>query len=188
MTDTPHGLDVSGQQPDAAPDALQRLWAPWRYSYVAKPDDTPADKPAGCPFCVLPAKPASNDAASLILHRGQHNFIMLNAYPYNPGHLMVLPYTHTASLPGLDDDTATELFQLTRRSVALLETVLACTGVNLGMNLGAHAGAGIAEHLHLHAVPRWSGDTNFMTVAGSTRVLPRALDDIYDELAASFNT
>lgn len=187
MTDLPHGSNVSGQQPVAAPDALQRLWAPWRYNYVSQPNVT-ADMPAGCPFCVLPAKPATNDADSLILHRGEHNVIMLNAYPYNPGHLMVLPYSHTAALADLDEVTATELFQLTRRCVTLLENTLGCTGVNLGMNLGAPAGAGIADHLHMHAVPRWSGDTNFLTVTGSTRVLPRALDEIYQALLAGFNT
>lgn len=169
----------TGQRPN---DTLQRLWAPWRYAYVAQ-DDTQID---GCPFCVLPARPTTQDRDGLIVYRGEHNVVMLNAYPYNPGHLMVLPYTHTADLGDLDDATATEMFLLTRRCVALLDTRLHCDGVNVGMNLGAAAGAGIADHLHMHAVPRWSGDTNFLTVAGNTRVLPRALDDMYDELAAHF--
>lgn len=184
MTEGHQGVQRSGQQP--APDGLQRLWAPWRYSYVAKADETPEPNTPDCPFCALPAKPAGEDRTSLILHRGTHNVIMLNAYPYNPGHLMVLPYTHTATLATLTDDGAAELFHFTRRCVSLLETALSCSGVNLGMNLGADAGAGIADHLHMHAVPRWAGDTSFLTVAGSTRVLPRALDEMYDVLAATF--
>lgn len=174
-------MNATPQQPS---DALQRLWAPWRYDYVANNDNSIV----GCPFCVLPARPADRDRDGLILHRGKHNVVMLNAYPYNPGHLMVLPYTHTAHLTDLDDSAANELFQLTRSCVAQLENALHCDGVNVGMNLGAAAGAGIADHLHMHAVPRWSGDTNFLTVTGNTRVLPRALADMYDALASGFAT
>lgn len=169
----------SGQRPN---DTLQRLWAPWRYAYVTQDDDV-ID---GCPFCVLPSRPAEQDRAGLIVYRGEHNVVMLNAYPYNPGHLMVLPYTHTADLAELSDAAATEMFHLSRQCVALLQNRLHCDGVNVGMNLGAAAGAGIADHLHMHAVPRWAGDTNFMTVTGNTRVLPRALDDMYAELADAF--
>jgi ATP adenylyltransferase len=166
------------QQPH---DAVQRLWAPWRYAYVANAE--PLD---GCPFCVLPARAPEQDDTSLILYRGTYNVVMLNAYPYNPGHLMVLPYSHTADLQDLDAPVATELFALTQRCVAVLTDRLHCSGVNLGMNLGAAAGAGIADHLHMHAVPRWAGDTNFLTVAGNTRVLPRALGEMYHELADGF--
>lgn len=169
----------SGQRPN---DTLQRLWAPWRYAYVTQNDDV-ID---GCPFCVLPSRPVEQDRAGLIVHRGTHNVVMLNAYPYNPGHLMVLPYAHMADLAELSDAAATEMFHLTRQCVALLDDRLHCDGVNVGMNLGAAAGAGIADHLHMHAVPRWAGDTNFMTVTGHTRVLPRALDDMYAELADAF--
>jgi len=165
-----------------APDALQRLWAPWRFSYVS--DSNPIE---GCPFCVLPARPTTDDRASLILYRGTHNVVMMNAYPYNPGHLMVLPYTHTAALDALDAGVADELFALTRTCVTVLEHTLGCDGVNLGMNLGSAAGAGIADHLHMHAVPRWSGDTNFLTVTASARVLPRALDDMYEQLHTGFH-
>jgi len=180
VTATPGALPP--HRPTAAPDALQRLWAPWRFDYV-----TAEAPPDGCPFCVLPARAKTHDRASLILHRGVHNVVMLNAYPYNPGHLMVLPYTHTAALTELDEAASTELFLLTRRCVAVLNATLECDGVNLGMNLGAAAGAGIADHLHMHAVPRWSGDTNFLTVAASTRVLPRALDEMYAALDGGFN-
>lgn len=166
-----------------APDALQRLWAPWRATYVQA-----AEPIHGCPFCVLPQQPVANDEAGLILHRGEHAYVMMNAYPYNPGHLMVLPYAHEADLVLLDDDTATELFTLTRQSVGVLTETLNCDGVNLGMNLGSAAGAGIPDHVHMHAVPRWDGDTNFLTVAADARVLPRSMTAMYHELAAGFNT
>ena len=175
------GRDARGDQPGVATDDLQRLWAPWRFGYVL--GDDPID---GCPFCVLPARGPDRDRESLILHRGEHAYVIFNAYPYNPGHLMVVPYEHRADLPGLDDDVAGELFALSRRAVGLLESRLGAQGVNLGMNLGAAGGAGIAEHLHLHVVPRWQGDTNFISVVGAARVLPRALEELYDELAGAF--
>jgi ATP adenylyltransferase len=141
----------------------------------------------GCPFCVLPARPADHDRASLILHRGAHAFVMLNAYPYNPGHLMVVPYRHTPALEALTDDESAELWALGRRAVIALGERIRADGVNLGMNLGTASGAGIADHLHQHVVPRWSGDTNFMSVTGAgARVLPRALDDVWCELEGAF--
>lgn len=164
-------------------DGLQRLWAPWRFGYVA--GDDPID---GCPFCVLPARSQDEDRASLILARGEHAFVIFNAYPYNPGHLMVVPYAHEADLTALDDAAAQELWQLGRRAVQVLRDRVRCQGVNLGMNLGAAGGAGIADHLHLHAVPRWTGDTNFISVVGAARVLPRALEELWDELAPAFAT
>lgn len=166
-------------QAGVAVDHLQRLWAPWRFGYIAGSE--PID---GCPFCVLPARGRDHDDDSMILHRGEHAYVILNAYPYNPGHLMVVPFEHTDDLPGLDKAVAQELFDLGRRAVAMLGEELAAEGVNLGMNLGATGGAGIAEHVHLHVVPRWGGDTNFVTVVGATRVLPRALAEVRDALAA----
>jgi ATP adenylyltransferase len=163
------------------PDAIQRLWAPWRAAYI-----TGGDGIEGCPFCVLPAREPDRDRESLILHRGQHTYVMFNAYPYNPGHLMVLPYAHIAELAELDEPTSAELWSLGRRCVGILRERLRCDGVNLGMNLGSAAGAGFGDHLHLHAVPRWVGDTNFVSVVGATRILPRALDDLYEELAPAF--
>jgi ATP adenylyltransferase len=165
------------------PDRLQRLWAPWREAYLA--GDDPIE---GCPFCVLPARDADHDRASLILCRGAHAFVVLNAYPYNPGHLMVVPYRHLGDLDALTDDEAEELWDLSRRAVASLRGAIGADGVNLGMNLGEASGAGIADHLHQHVVPRWAGDTNFMSVTGAgARVLPLALDDVYVQLRPSFD-
>jgi ATP adenylyltransferase len=168
-------------QPGVAIDELQRLWAPWRFGYVAGAE--PLD---GCPFCVLPARDPARDRESLILHRGEHAFVIFNAYPYNPGHLMVVPYAHEADLEALPAEVATEVWELGRRTVVVLKQALRAGGVNLGMNLGAAGGAGIADHLHLHTVPRWGGDTNFISVVGAARVLPQALDELYERLAPSF--
>ncbi len=173
--------DIRSDQVGVPGDALQRLWAPWRFGYIGG-----ADPVVGCPFCVIPARDPAEDRRSLILHRGEHAFVIFNAYPYNPGHLMVVPYTHEPDLEALDDEVAHELFELGRRSVRVLKERVHCQGINLGMNLGKAGGAGIAEHLHLHAVPRWSGDTNFISVIGAARVLPRALEEMYDELAPGF--
>jgi ATP adenylyltransferase len=168
-------------QPGVAADPLQRLWAPWRFGYVAGGEPL-----EGCPFCVLPGRGPARDAESLILHRGEHAFVIFNAYPYNPGHLMVVPYAHEADLETLEAEVAAEVWELARRSVGVLKSRLRAQGVNLGMNLGTAGGAGIADHLHLHAVPRWGGDTNFISVVGAARVLPKALDELYEELAPAF--
>jgi ATP adenylyltransferase len=175
------GRDTRSDQPGVGVDDLQRLWAPWRFGYVAG-----SDRIDGCPFCVLPARAPELDRESLILHRGRHAYVIFNAYPYNPGHLMVVPYEHVADLERLDPEVSRELWELGCRSVAVLKDRVHAQGVNLGMNLGAAGGAGIAEHLHLHAVPRWIGDTNFISVVGAARVLPRALEEMYEELAPGF--
>jgi ATP adenylyltransferase len=175
------GRDARSDQPGVGVDALQRLWAPWRFGYIAGDDPI-----VGCPFCVLPARDPDQDRRSLILHRGEHAYVIFNAYPYNPGHLMVVPYLHEAALEALDTEVAAEVWELGRRSVAALKERVDAQGVNLGMNLGGAAGAGIADHLHLHAVPRWGGDTNFISVVGAARVLPKALDELYEVLAPGF--
>lgn len=172
------GRDGRHDQPGVAHDRLQRLWAPWRFGYVAGTDDI-----EGCPFCVLPARRPERDRESLILHRGADAYVVCNAYPYNPGHLMVVPYAHEEHLEALPEDAAQELWALGRRAVPILKQRLHCQGVNMGLNLSPAAGAGIADHLHLHVVPRWVGDTNFISVVGATRVLPRALEEVYDDLA-----
>jgi ATP adenylyltransferase len=125
------------------------------------------------------------DRAVFVLERGVTCFLVLNTFPYNSGHLMVVPYEHAGSLAGLPAATAAELMQLARRAERVLRTVYRPDGLNLGLNLGESAGAGVAHHLHLHAVPRWSGDTSFMTVAGETRVLPEMLDDSWLRLRAA---
>jgi ATP adenylyltransferase len=163
------------------PDELRRLWAPWRFAYISS--GAPIE---GCPFCVLPDRGTGRDRESLIVHRGEHAYVILNAYPYNPGHLMVCPFAHESELSALDAPAAQELWKLGRRAAEVLRDRLSCEGINLGMNLGAAAGAGVADHLHLHVVPRWTADTNFISVVGAARVLPRSLAETYDELAPAF--
>lgn len=175
------GHDGRHDQPGVAIDQLQRLWAPWRFGYISG-----SDAVEGCPFCVLPDRGPERDRESLILHRGEHAYVIFNAYPYNPGHLMVVPYTHEEHLEELSEACAQEVWALTRRAVAVLKERVGCQGVNLGMNLSPAAGAGIAAHLHQHVVPRWVGDTNFISVVGAARVLPRALEEMYDELAGGW--
>jgi ATP adenylyltransferase len=155
--------------------AEQRLWAPWRLEYIKSP------KSGDCIFCTGPA--SGDDEAAHIVQRGERCFSMLNAYPYNNGHLMIAPYEHVPSLEDLDDETAFELMTLTRRSLAAIRSSYEPDGFNLGVNVGRIAGAGFAEHVHQHVVPRWAGDTNFMPVIASTGVLPESLDDSYKTLA-----
>ena len=163
-------------------DSLQRLWTPWRMGYIkGEGKDL-----GGCPFCVLPQMGAEHDEESLILFRGENAYAILNAYPYNPGHLMAVPYRHVA---GFDELTAAELHELadlSQRAVRALTEVSGPHAFNIGMNVGALAGAGIAEHIHQHVVPRWGGDTNFMPVVGQTRVLPELLEETYQRLAPAF--
>lgn len=163
-------------------DELQRLWTPWRMSYIKAPSS--AD--SGCPFCELPARGPERDAESFIVHRGAHAYVILNAYPYNPGHLMVVPFRHTPDLDDLSDDEAAELTTLSQRAVRALRASSGPHGFNLGINMGGIAGAGIAEHLHQHVIPRWGGDTNFMPIIGQTKVLPELLDETYERLAPAF--
>jgi len=146
---------------------MDRLWAPWRLSYV-----TAAQVPAtDCVFC----DPAAGRDIDLVLFRGEHAYVILNLYPYNNGHLMVVPNRHLSALEALTPDEQLELMQLTRVSEMALNEAYRPQGINVGINLGKAAGAGIENHLHIHLVPRWSGDTNFMTAVGHTRVLPEDL-------------
>ena len=146
---------------------MDRLWSPWRLEYV-----TGSRKDTGCVFCEAPRSP---DQRFLIVHEGRLAFVILNLYPYNNGHLMVVPYRHVASLNALERDELHEIADLTQRTEAALMRAYNPQGLNVGINLGKPAGAGILEHIHVHAVPRWNGDTNFMTVVGETRVLPEDL-------------
>lgn len=136
----------------------------------------------GCILCQKPGE--NNDEANLILYRGQHNFMIMNAFPYNPGHLMVAPYRHVADLQDLRNEEAMELFDIVKKGLGLLKEVMKPTGFNIGLNVGKVAGAGIAEHLHTHIVPRWQGDTNFMPVLSDTRVVSEAVSGTYKKLRA----
>jgi ATP adenylyltransferase len=153
---------------------MQHIWAPWRMAYVG------SEAPAGCIFCAKPGE--DRDAQNFIVHRGEHAFVILNAYPYTAGHLLVAPYRHTADLTALSDAENLELMRLTRQSLEALKRAFAPHGFNVGMNLGRAGGAGIADHLHLHVVPRWEGDTNFMTVVADIRVVPEALSGTWQRL------
>ena len=151
---------------------MERLYAPWRMSYVEQPHEKEAGK-TGCVFCDAAA--SADDLANLIVHRGAAAFVILNKFPYNNGHLMVVPYRHTASLSDLDDAATLEMLTLAKAAQAALQRSMHPEGYNLGMNLGQSAGAGIADHLHLHVVPRWNGDTNFMPVLSDVKVMPDSL-------------
>jgi ATP adenylyltransferase len=153
---------------------VEHLWAPWRIGYVS------AEQPEGCIFCTKPA--AGDDEANQIVHRGDLACIMLNAYPYNTGHLMVAPYRHVADPLELAPQESSELLYCIRIAMEILQAAFSPEGFNIGMNVGQVAGAGYAEHAHVHVVPRWSGDTNFMAVTADTRVVPEALADTYRRL------
>jgi ATP adenylyltransferase len=148
---------------------------PWRAKYIASGVDSQSGI---CVFCRIAAD-TENDEANLVVHRGTHNFIGLNLYPYITGHLLVVPYEHLAEFDSTPKEVSDELTDLAKRAQTVLRKVYSPSGFNLGMNLGAAAGAGIADHLHLHVLPRWSGDTNFMTTVAETRVLPENLETTY---------
>ncbi len=155
------------------------LFTPWRYAYV-----TGADKARECLFCRVAGR--QNDRENLVVHRAEHCFIMLNAFPYTSGHVMVVPYPHTDQLQKLPAAAAHELMDLTQKMEGVLRELYHPDGLNLGMNLGKAAGAGVAGHIHMHALPRWVADSNFMTVVGETRVLPESLEITYERIKARF--
>jgi ATP adenylyltransferase len=155
---------------------MDQIWAPWRMEFIMQGEKN---------TCFLCQKSSEdNDVENLILYRGKRNFILLNAYPYNPGHLMVAPYRHIGSLLDTEEDELKEHFELVRMSVQLLTNVVKPAAFNIGMNLGRVAGAGVADHIHTHIVPRWQGDTNFMPVVAETKVLSEALQQTYKKLHA----
>jgi len=148
---------------------MDYLWTPWRYAYVAS-----TEKAAGCVFCEAPKE--RDDAKVHIVHRGQHCFVILNTYPYTPGHVMVVPYVHLDELQKLPGEAANEMMALSQRMETVLRELYHPDGINLGMNIGKAAGAGIAGHIHMHVLPRWVADANFVSVVGETRVLPETLE------------
>jgi ATP adenylyltransferase len=157
---------------------MEHIWSPWRYKYIAS-----ADREPGCVFCrVLEGVDQNN----YVVHRAQSNFVILNLFPYTSGHLMIVPYEHTASLAGVSPEVTTEMMELAKQAERALEAEYHPDGFNIGMNLGRSAGAGVAEHLHMHVVPRWTGDANFVSIVGETRVLPEDLATTYEKLKKYF--
>jgi len=154
---------------------MDYLWTPWRYRYIAD-----ASKDEGCFFC--DALAANDDAKTHIVFRGAKNFVLLNRFPYTTGHVMVVPYAHVAELSATEPDTLADMMRIAQRVQSALEKTYHPQGYNLGMNLGRAAGAGVVGHLHLHVLPRWSGDANFMTVVGETRVEPEDLSTTWEKL------
>jgi len=159
---------------------MEIKWTPWRSQYIKR--DEAAD--TGCALCH--AHQTGDDARLLVLHRGEHCYVLMNLYPYNPGHLMVVPYEHTAGFDALPPPVAAELMHLAQVCTRALMAAMRPGGFNLGMNLGRTGGAGIDEHIHLHVVPRWNGDTNFMPLIGGVKLLPEGIDDTYAALLPFF--
>lgn len=159
---------------------MDYLWTPWRYQYVTK-----LGEPVECIFCAI-AGDSEHDREHLVVHRATKNLIMLNRYPYTSGHVMVVPYQHVATLEQLPDETLVELIRLGRLAEKHLRALYRPDGLNLGFNIGRSAGAGIAGHVHLHALPRWDGDTSFLTTIGETRVLPEDLSTTWEKLRSVF--
>src|SRR5215467_1698663 len=152
---------------------MEYLWTPWRYSYV-----TSTGKPSPCFLCA--AVESTDDRESLVVYRGERNLVILNRFPYTSGHLMIAPYEHLASLELLPDDTLFEMIRLARTAESHLRTIYQPDGLNMGVNIGRSAGAGVPTHIHMHMLPRWNGDTSFMSVVGDTRVLPEDLSVTWD--------
>lgn len=157
---------------------MERLWAPWRLEYIA------GERPDGCIFCDKPLE--KNDRANYILRRGVHSFVLLNAFPYNNGHLIIAPYAHLSDLDELPLETLVEMMKLCQDALRALRLAMGPDGFNVGFNLGAAAGAGIKDHLHLHVVPRWAGDTNFMPVLADVRVVPQSLERAWEVIDLAF--
>jgi len=159
---------------------MDYLWTPWRYQYVTK-----VGEPVPCLFCGVAADRA-HDQEHLVVYRGSRNLVMLNRYPYTSGHVMVAPYEHAGTLEDMADETLVEMIRLARLAEKHLRAIYRPDGLNLGFNIGRSAGAGIADHVHMHALPRWTGDTSFMSAIGETRVLPEDLDTTWAKLRQAF--
>ena len=160
---------------------MDHLFTPWRYAYVSN-----AEKIEGCVFCLQPQR--GDDEKALIVHRGQHCYVILNAYPYTSGHTMVVPYQHLDQLQKLPQEAAVEMMLLTQKLESVLRQTYHPDGINLGMNIGKAAGAGVAGHIHMHVLPRWVADANFLSVVGETRVIPEALEETYRKIVVGFQT
>jgi ATP adenylyltransferase len=183
------GADYSGDaeatddfQLAGVPDAFQRLWTPHRLAYIKGGQDQVTGE-QDCPFCVAPTR---SDEESLIVHRGEHCYVVLNLYPYNPGHLLVVPYRHLPDYTDIDGAETAEFAELTQTAMRVLRTVSNPTGFNIGMNQGRTGGAGIAAHLHQHVVPRWGGDGNFLPIIAQTKAVTQTLDEVRRQVAAGW--
>ena len=163
---------------------MERLWSPWRYEYIAS-GGTQDSESQGCVFCSIQADP-QHDEANFVLHRASLSFVVLNLYPYISGHLLIVPNEHVGELDGAAKESTDQLMDLAKRSQTVLREVYQPAGFNLGMNLGKPAGAGIVDHIHIHIMPRWTGDTNFMSTIGETRVIPEDLATTYRKLRERF--
>jgi len=160
---------------------MDYLWTPWRYAYV-----TAAAKISGCIFCDLPKE--GDDEKVKIVYRGQHCYIILNSYPYTPGHVMVVPFAHLDELQKLPPDASQEMMALTQKMEGILRQLYTPDGINVGMNIGKAAGAGVAGHIHMHVLPRWVADANFVSVIGETRILPESLEMTYQRIKGALTT
>ena len=158
---------------------MDRLWAPWRIDYIK------SEKEKGCSFCDKPAE--GDDRSMLILHRGENSFVIMNLYPYNNGHLMIAPYQHTDSTHKLNSSSRSEIMELADQAMTIQKNIMNADGFNYGANIGHSGGAGIADHIHFHIVPRWTGDTNFMPVLGHTKVQMQGLQETYNDLRPHFD-
>jgi len=176
-------VEDPGERP-GVPDAFQRLWTPHRMVYIGGQDKPVTARPKDCPFCTIPAR---SDRDALIVRRGDLAYVVLNLYPYSPGHLLVCPYRHVADLTDVTADELAEIGALTQRAMRVTRAVSGPDGFNLGVNQGAVAGAGIAAHLHQHVVPRWSGDANFLPVVAQTKAVPQLLDQAWELLHAAWS-
>lgn len=157
---------------------MEYIWAPWRVEYIR------GEKPEGCIFCELPAE--SSDEKNYILYRGRKNFVIMNRYPYNPGHIMVASYRHIATPEDFTREELTEHYEIVQKSLKALRLAFNPQGFNIGMNLGKVSGAGIDDHLHTHIVPRWQGDNNFMPLLANTKVISESMDSVYKNLKSKF--
>ena len=153
---------------------MNHIWAPWRIKYIRSP------KHNGCIFCDFPKE--NRDEERLILYRGKHAFVIMNNYPYNPGHVMIAPYRHVGEWEELTDEELLDIMKLSQLTIKALKRAMKPQGFNMGVNIGCVAGAGVKDHVHLHIVPRWNGDTNFMPVIANTKVIPESLEEAYKEL------
>ncbi len=161
------------------------LWSPWRYAYIKSGETAQTSTPKSCVFCEI-LENSATDEENFILHRAGFNFVILNIFPYISGHLMIVPFAHLADLDQAEKQITDELMDLTKRCQTALRRTYQPHGFNLGMNLGRAAGAGVAEHFHMHILPRWIGDANFMTAVGETRTIPEDLRTTYEKLLAAF--